>query len=151
MKVYLASRYSRYPEMQGYREELAAIGITVTSRWINGDHEWVGVPDEDMPLEVGAHFATEDVEDIDISDLVVNFTEAPRTTNGRGGRHWECGYAYAQGIDQVVVGHREHVFHCLTDIIFVETWEEAKEYIAGYKYMLDMTHARDMLDAGVFV
>jgi len=36
VKVYLAARYSRGPELVGYRSELRAAGHVVTSRWLNG-------------------------------------------------------------------------------------------------------------------
>lgn len=129
MKVYLASRYSRHPEMQGYRDELAELGIEVTSRWINGGHEWVSVPDEEMPVSVGEDFAREDLLDLIQADVVVNFTEPPKANPSRGGRHVEFGYALGQGIDVLVVGHRENVFHCLLEVAFVETWEEAKQWL----------------------
>lgn len=136
MKVYLASRYSRHVEMQGYRDELAEHGIEVTSRWINGGHEWVNVPDEDMPVSVGEDFAIEDLEDLIAADVVVNFTEPPKASPSRGGRHVEFGYALGQGMEIVVVGHRENVFHCLAQVVFCETWDEAKNWLIAERDFL---------------
>jgi hypothetical protein len=39
MKIYLAARYSRHPELQAYTRDLQAHGFEVTSRWLWGDHE----------------------------------------------------------------------------------------------------------------
>lgn len=38
MLIYLASRYSRFPEMQTYRTDLQKAGHVVTARWVDGDH-----------------------------------------------------------------------------------------------------------------
>lgn len=125
--IYLASRYSRYPEMQKVRDELEALGHVITSRWINGDHQI-----DDAGLSVQAkeeervRFATEDVSDLVRADIVVSFTEAPRSSNSRGGRHVEHGMALALGKRCLVIGHRENVFHCLPEVQFFETWSEAR-------------------------
>ena len=73
------------------------------------------------------------MDGIEVADLVVSFTEDPKTAWVRGGRHWECGYASAMGVDQLIVGPREIVFHCLPDMDHVDTWEQAKQYIREYK------------------
>lgn len=125
-RIYLASRYSRFPEMQGYRSELEQIGFFVTSRWINGDHQV-----DDAGLSVQAkeaerlQFAQEDYDDLCAADLVISFTEAPRSSNSRGGRHVEHGMAIALRKRVIVVGHRENVFHCLPQVEFFPTWKEA--------------------------
>lgn len=126
MRIYLASRYSRFKEMQGYRAELERFGHVVTSRWINGDHQI-----DDAGLSVQAkeaervRFAQEDTDDLLAADCVISFTGAPRSANSRGGRHVEFGMAYARGKKVVVVGHRENVFHCLPEVEFHERWEDA--------------------------
>jgi hypothetical protein len=38
MKIYLAARYSRRPEMCRYAQQLENLGYEVTSRWLNGTH-----------------------------------------------------------------------------------------------------------------
>src|SRR3712207_4744657 len=125
MKVYLASRYSRREELRGYREELIAAGIDVTSRWLIEDHEWVGTPDEVLPVDVGRRLGEEDLADIRAADLVVAFTEPPRSTPSRGGRHVELGYALALRIPILLVGPRENVFCCLVTSQ-VDTWRQAR-------------------------
>jgi nucleoside 2-deoxyribosyltransferase len=126
-KAYVAARFSRGDELSGYRDELEKLGVEVTSRWLNGGHEWVGTVDEDIPVEQQAIFAKEDLEDIDAAEVFICFTESPSSPYARGGRHVEFGYALAKKMPIVVVGHRENVFYCLPypQVAFVETWEEA--------------------------
>lgn len=118
-KIYLAARYSRFQEMQGYRTQLEARGYEVTSRWINGDHQ----VDNDALAEARnaerIRFATEDRADLMAASVVIAFTEEPRKTTTRGGRHVEAGIALATGKRLIVNGWRENVFYCLPEVEFV--------------------------------
>jgi hypothetical protein len=113
-KVYLAARYSRRPEMLRVAAELTRMGHELTSRWILGDHQ---IDDQGLSVEAKQaereRFAREDWEDLRAAEWVINFTEPPRSTNSRGGRHVEFGAALAWGKRCIVVGPRENVFHCL--------------------------------------
>jgi len=131
MNIYFASRYSRFKEMQAYAEQLENLGDIVTSRWINGGHQISdsGLSDE-AKEEERIRFAQEDWSDLMRSDIVLNFTESPRSTNSRGGRHVEFGAALARHKLCVVIGHRENVFHCLPQVKFYPTWWDFK---AAYK------------------
>lgn len=133
MRVYLAAQFARLPELVGYAAELETAGITVTSRWLLGGHEWSGVPDGSIPVEPLARFAQEDLEDIEAADVFVCFTEPAngREAPIRGGRHVEMGYAYAAGKPIVCVGHRENVFYCLDDITFCSDWEHALQVLVN--------------------
>src|SRR6266567_4784608 len=115
MKIYLAARYSRLPEMQTYRDQLEGAGHKVTSRWVNGDHQ---VKDTTMSPAEACRFAQEDWEDLLVADMVISFTEPSRSGHSRGGRHVEHGIALALRKRVVVVGHRENVFHCLPEVAF---------------------------------
>ena len=128
MKIYLASRYSRFPEMQSYRSELERAGFSVTSRWINGGHQMDSAGMSTQAGEVNRmQFAQEDYDDLCSADCVISFTEEPRTmSNSRGGRHVEHGMAIALGKRVIVVGHRENIFHCLPQVEFFPTWEDAQ-------------------------
>ena len=123
MKIYLAARYTRYPELQGYRADLEGAGHTVTSRWINGNHQ---ITDAGLSAqakeEERIRFAQEDRDDLEAADCVISFTEVPRTTATRGGRHVELGMALAHQKRVIVVGHRENVFHCLPEVEFFPEW-----------------------------
>lgn len=124
MKIYLASRYSRFKEMQGYRDDLAAQGHEVTSRWIEGDHQ---IDDKGLSAEADAaertRFAIEDWDDLMAADCVISFTEQPRSNNSRGGRHVEFGAALAADKVCLIVGYRENVFHCLPQVVYYPRWE----------------------------
>lgn len=138
MKIYLASRYSRREELCGYRVQLEELGHTVTSRWLNGKHqisnEGAPIGDhgeklvEDGSCEVAAalrqSFAVEDVMDVQAAEMVISFTEEPRSGHSRGGRHVEFGIGLERGADMVVIGHRENLFHWLPTVAFFKTWEE---------------------------
>jgi hypothetical protein len=188
--IYLAARYSRREELCGYRTDLERAGFTVTSRWLNGEHQITDAgmaapaePDDVAAWEgnvrehhgtVGEHmhgmcghgharghcvqtygarpgslgkvgealveddtnqtedavalrtrFAQEDWADLLAADIVVSFTETPRSSNSRGGRHVEFGAGLALGKPCLVVGPRENVFHCLPDVVVHEHWWQA--------------------------
>lgn len=136
-KFYLAARYSRRLELCGYREDLAALGVTVTSRWLNGSHQLdnAGIPITDegeRRFEEGdpsgdhlrAHFATEDMSDVLEAQTVVAFTEEPRASASRGGRHVEFGIALAAGKRVVVIGPRENVFCWLPQVEQHAKWAD---------------------------
>lgn len=124
--AYLAARYSRREELCGYRADLAERGVKVPARWLNGDHQ---IDNQGLSVEAGraarTRFATEDLSDVLSADLLIAFTEPPRSSNSRGGRHVEFGVAIGRGIPVIVVGPRENVFHCLLGVPVYATWEEA--------------------------
>jgi len=143
MKIYLASRYSRREELCEYRMELERGGHTVTSRWLNGSHQ---ITNEGKPIDETGEaliengtcadaarlrraFVLEDVVDVMAADVVVSFTEPPRSNHSRGGRHVEFGMAHALGKQLVVVGHRENLFHYLPQVEFFADWQRAREFL----------------------
>src|SRR5690348_13792693 len=107
MKIYLASRYSRRLELCEYRSQLQALGHVIPARWLNGGHQLDngGNPiseDGEALVEIGRDFqaaelrqkfARDDWEDVTSAELVISFTEAPRSGHSRGGRHVEFGIA----------------------------------------------------------
>lgn len=122
MKIYLAARYSRHPEMRGVRDVLTAMGHEITSRWIdmhggkypasftaetlNSDPTYCGL--------LGQH----DVEDVTAADTVISFTGE----GGKGGRHVEFGIAVGLGKRLIIVGQREHIFHTLPEVEHFPSW-----------------------------
>jgi nucleoside 2-deoxyribosyltransferase len=129
-RVYLAARYARASELFLHAMDLVSAGFVVTSRWIRGDHQ---ASDEQLTADPGLaeRFAAEDVEDLRRADIVISFTEEPRSGHSRGGRHVEFGMALALGKRVLVVGHRENVFHCLPQVEYFETWEACLDALAG--------------------
>lgn len=142
-RIYLAARYSRREELCRYREELQACGHNVQARWLDGKHQLSneGIPigdtgerlvemDDDASTEIKnaelrSHFANDDWEDVTKADLVISFTEPPRSNASRGGRHVEFGIALATGARVIVVGYRENIFHWLPKVEFSPTWAQA--------------------------
>lgn len=135
MIIYLAARYSRRLELCGYRAQLAARGIGVTSRWLDGGHQ---IGTDGQPLteegerrfeagdasadELRVKFANDDLEDVLAARLLVAFTETPRTATSRGGRHVELGIALGASIPIAVVGPRENIFCWLPQIRHFSSW-----------------------------
>ncbi len=124
MKIYLAALYSRRLELAAYRKQIEALGHTVTSRWLNGEHvlPMGALMQDEESVEELRRFAREDVSDVLDADLVISFTETGPTP--RGGRHVEFGLAFAVGKRLWVVPGRENIFHWLPSVEAM-TWEEA--------------------------
>ncbi len=139
MKIYLAARYSRRLELCEYRKALVAQGHTVTSRWLNGTHQ---ISDRGTPLgddgenlvegggaeaaALRAKFAEDDLRDVNDANLLIAFTEPPRSAPNRGGRHVELGIALGNCIPVIVVGHRENIFCWLPEVEFFESFDQIK-------------------------
>ena len=127
MRIYLASRYSRLEELNVYAGQLREAGFEVTSRWLLDTHQVEGaevadVPETSVPMEVQAT-AQEDYEDVLRAQLVISFTEKPRShIGGHGGRHVEFGMALAWGKHVLIVGPRENVFHTLPEVQHFAQW-----------------------------
>jgi len=135
VKIYLAARFSSHPEMQGVRDVLTALGHTVTSRWIdlhNGQQP-NSVLSQDLNDDPAAFefIGVNDLEDLDAAETVISFT---LVSGGKGGRHVEFGYGLAAGKRMILVGPREHAFHCLPQVEHYPDWPRlvialsAKEY-----------------------
>lgn len=128
MKVYLSARYARREELQGYRDDLAELGIYCTSRWLDGEG-----------LDMSEN-ATKDIDDVLAADVLVAFSDEPAEFSphpfaARGGRHVEFGIAIGAGLPVLIVGPRENVFHHETDRaeIHRETcWPNALQYLATW-------------------
>lgn len=129
MRAYLAGRYGRRAELARVAGELRKLGIGVTSRWLDGDHDQVD----------DAIAALEDLADIRAADVVISWTEGDAVPGrARGGRHVEFGLAYALGKRLIVVGHRENVFHSLPR---VELLEDERALLALLRRERLKTHA----------
>lgn len=146
MKIYLAARYSRREELCAYRTQLEVLGHTVTSRWLNGKHQIdssgkpIGdagealVEDHDESTHVKAaalreSFAREDLQDVLAADLLIAFTEVPRSGHSRGGRHVEFGIALGRQTPICIVGPRENIFCWLPYIPVVESFEGCLDWL----------------------
>lgn len=140
MNVYLAARYSRFPEMQEYRSDLRRLGLHVPARWVNGEHQMI---DGHASHDQNVCFAQDDWQDFLDAEIFIGFTEDPngeKQGRGRGGRHVEFGMALMRHRTErilrqrplaiYIVGHRENVFHHLPEVRFYETWAECLREVA---------------------
>ena len=112
MKIYIAGRYSRRDELKRRARMLEAMGIEVTSRWLNEKEPLDG----DMghkPAEWYRETAIADLEDIDRADGILLFSEDPKVGVPRGGRQVEFGYAIGTNKALHVIGPWENIFHYL--------------------------------------
>ena len=130
MKVYLAARYDHRVVLCGYREELRACGLEVTSRWLDGFHTLgAGLDDQSnnaAPPMTRRKMAEEDWADVLAADALVFFCEPEHTDSKRGGRHVEFGAALALGKRVLTLGtNRENVFHELPAVEHHDTWQGA--------------------------
>lgn len=133
MKVYLAAPYAARETIREYGQQLTRVGFTVTASWLNETHEihkGTAGAASDLPDEQVAKHASDDLRDIDGSDLLVTFAanslDLPDGFGGSGGRHVETGYAIAIGMPVLVVGEPENVFHRLPRVCsIVPNWHEA--------------------------
>ena len=132
MKVYLAARYTRREEIYSYAEELVALGHEVTARWVYGR------PDASHPDLVTGHtdayeekVSVEDLKDVAGADCIICFSEVPRATNTRGGRHVEFGMAVAWDKRIILVGPQENVFHYLPKVEVYPDWAALRAKLAS--------------------
>jgi len=113
--------------MLEYAAMLRDAGIEVTSRWIKGGHQ---ISDDQLndgldKRLLGARYATEDFTDLDRATIAIFFSEEPRSTPSRGGRHVELGAALMLGKRCVLVGPIENAFMCLEQIEQYGSWHDA--------------------------
>lgn len=121
-RIYLAARYSRIEEMRAFAERLEKVGHKVAARWLDGNHRLK----ENAPFDSQSmQFAKDDFQDVWRADVVISFTEEPRSVLTRGGRHVEFGIGLAAHGRAVVIGPRENVFHYLP---WVRVYETAKAF-----------------------
>lgn len=126
MKIYMASRFSNRHILQGWQDDLIAMGHEIVSRWSlrGSDHQIpVGLSRQASDDERN-RFAVEDIEDIDRCDCMISLMLEPRN-NSRGGRHVEFGYALAKNKRLIIIGPRETVFHHLTEVEHFDSWSDA--------------------------
>ena len=135
MKVYIAAPYSMKDTIKERAAELNALGIIVTSSWLNEPHKPTTQMSE-LPHEVHQKYAVQDVLDVAAAEIIVFHTD-PTKTIVRAGRHVEFGIAVGIGLtrqmDIFVVGEdRENIFHHLPQVRHFATWEAAKNALAAY-------------------
>lgn len=128
--VYLAGRYARRDELRAAADDLQGLGYEVTSRWLYVDASIPGrqLVGSGRPSEI----ATMDLFDVRRASTCIAFTEPSEGPQGRGGRHVELGIALALQRRVILVGPREHVFHCLPGLEQYEDWASARQRLENH-------------------
>jgi len=124
-RVYLAARFARRDQLIGVARALEASGVEVVCRWLFVEGVALSTKELDSQSRAG-QMASMDFEDLRAADVCLAFTEQAREPQGRGGRHAEVGIALGLGHRVILVGPREHVFHCLPQVEHFASWEEAQ-------------------------
>lgn len=119
--------------MRVIRDEIHQLGHMVTSRWIDqhgGDLLESIVADKlNAAPDECTRYAENDIADLAVADMVISFTSADG--GGKGGRHWELGFAYGFGGKRlIIIGPRENIFHTLIPEIWPD-WPTARGAIFG--------------------
>ena len=135
MRYYFAGAYARRKELQGLASEIerSGIGARVISGWLNhtqaDDDNDAGFSDFSDPriADLAWEYGMCDMDDVLSAQAIVSFTGQ----GGRGGRHVEHGMAIllnrmrpVTGYRLIVIGPREHVFHCHPATEHFATWVE---------------------------
>jgi hypothetical protein len=138
MKIYLASRYDRRPEMESYAILLQGLGYEISSRWVWGQHDLP--PGGELELkheEAKTRIAKEDFRDVLMADVLIFFAEEPPSPP-RGARHVEFGIALAANIDIMVVGPKENIFHWMPGVEHYGEFSHLLEPLAEFKAHIDV-------------
>ena len=138
MKIYLAARYSRLKELNGYAVDLRCLGHKVEARWLDGYHQIhegvdkVEAATVSVPIE-GRAFAEDDFQDVFEADMLIAFSEEPRAGGGSSWRSRARRIRAGSSMGQnriIVVGPRENVFHTLSQVKHFWRWSEALEVLS---------------------
>src|ERR1043166_6374395 len=92
-RYYLIARYGRRAELQGYRAILEQHGHVVTSRWLTDPEPCFDNGTNALPHDQARGLAMNNIADLQAADRILAFTQAPDSSYGRGGRHWEASFA----------------------------------------------------------
>ena len=122
-RIYVAARFERQAEARDVAGELDAAGFIVTSRWLFSPGLQMGDP------ESAAHWAKLDLSDVSRADVYLLLSDSEL---GRGGKDFEGGFAYANGMRIVVVGPAAHVFHYLPSVHRIRDLDALRELIRNF-------------------
>lgn len=128
--IYFAGRYSRAEQLRKYRDDIHALGYIVSSRWL--DHHGGALrksldkADIESDIDYANAIAAADLQDLEAADMIVAFTE--EEPGGKGGRHFELGYAVRAKKRIILIGPRENVFHALPFMHQFPSWSDFISY-----------------------
>lgn len=125
--IYIAARYSRKNEMREHAAALRGWGYDITSSWLAEAYD-PNITLDQLTLTENSGIAQVDLDDIVAADVMLFFAEDPLVGIPRGGRHFEHGFAYAQGLEMFVIGPKENIFHYMPNMKHYETF---KDFLKG--------------------
>ena len=112
MRAYIASRFDRKSEIKEFSLEVIALGVEVTSRWLDKAPMPHG---KDERAQFLIDTAAMDRDDVKSADVLVRFSDDLSTPTiparwGTASRMEETGMAYAWGKRIVIVGGKQSLF-----------------------------------------
>src|SRR4051794_28997199 len=116
MKVYIAADFNRAAAAEEVVSLCRSSGLDVVSTWhTDADPAEVAAASTmgGPSPEVARAAAQRNLAEMRRADVVIELTTGEP---GRGGRHFETGYAHAMGKPVVLVGPFEHAFHHLDGV-----------------------------------
>ena len=120
-RVYLAARFERHEQINGYAFHLLRLPVKVVSRWHNpASNAEIMKPLESLTEIERRRCALRDVWDLKRATHFILFTPGGRS----GGCYVEFGWALAQGFPVSIVGPRTNVFTHFGDIHCYGTFDE---------------------------
>ena len=124
MKVYVAAAFERRRDAEEAAGIIRRAGHLVVSSWHKVD---TGKKYDPEDVSVMSVIAERDLDELAMAGVIVVLTDG---VESHGGKHVETGVAIGDGKRVIVVGPRENVFHSLSEIIVVDSIEEAVAAIA---------------------
>ena len=129
--VYLSAAFHRKEEMKEISLKIAALGVHITSRWLEEDPAPIGKRSRD-------HFKVEtaqkDADDVHAADTVIRFSDDLSTPTVPSlwctcSRMEETGMAYAWGKKIIIVGGVQNIFDNLPERVHVKNVDALFTYI----------------------
>lgn len=124
ISTYLAARFGRRAELEGYVPLFNKCGFDVTARWVYGGE--AGLTRTDI--------AVMDLNDVLAADCFILFTEEYKSLQPGGGRFVEFGYALALDKQVIVIGDYENVFTHHPD---VKVFKDLDTFVLHYEKMTE--------------
>lgn len=127
MKVYLAAPYSAKDLVVQHAADLRALGVVVTSSWL--EEPWAPTTQmHELTHEEHQQYALNDVRDVANADVLIFHVDQTKSII-RAGRHVEFGIAVGLGLSRempiLVVGDvYENIFHHLPQVTHYAEWSE---------------------------
>src|SRR5208282_1070844 len=140
MKVYLAAAMHRRMEIQKIVPRITALGITITSHWLDDTSEQTRAAEARRDL---VFLATQDASDVHRSDVVVRFSDdlSTETVPAKwctASRMEECGMAHAWGKLIVIVGGHQSLFDNFAGRVHVADVDALIAFLKTAKHVEDV-------------